>query len=123
MEIGSQHLADNESIHGSMRNSVENFVSMVIQDNLPVENVHETELKANTEQVKQSKKVYDKFMKSKRNQKSLDLDQEGNEDFIVPCNLKLDLQKVESPEVCLDLNSVEMSGLSLLERARLFTLL
>ena len=49
MEIGSQHLADNDSIHGSMKNSdnMENFVSMVIQDNLPVENVQETENKAN----------------------------------------------------------------------------
>lgn len=30
MEIGSQHLADNESIHGSLHNS-EQFVSMVVE--------------------------------------------------------------------------------------------
>ena len=49
IELGSQHLADNESIHGSMKHSydnIENVVSMVIQDNLPVEDLQEIEEKA-----------------------------------------------------------------------------
>ena len=95
VEIGSQHLADNDSIHGSLRNSFDQQneadigVSMVVTNKVQ-ENVQEMEDLANTKQLKETKRVYDKFMKSKRKQKTLE---KGLEEvpFMVPCNLRPDL--------------------------------
>ena len=39
---------------------------------------------------------------------------------MVKCNYIPDVQHVDSPKTCLDLDSVEMSTLSLLERAKLY---
>ncbi len=39
---------------------------------------------------------------------------------MVPCNLRPDLQRLESKEMCLDFDSVESVELSLMERARVY---
>jgi hypothetical protein len=73
LEIGSQQLADNESIHGSLGKSYENQeeigVSMVIQ-NEPSKVENEENI-AIEQQALMSKKAYDRLIKSKRHQKSL----------------------------------------------------
>lgn len=117
IEIGSQHLADNESIHGSLHNS-EQYVSMVV-DQKP-EDPQLLEEQICKQQDLATKRVYDKFIKSKRKLKSLTKSDEHQNTYIDKCNLNLDIQQVDSGQVCLDLDAIEMSGLGLLERARLF---
>jgi hypothetical protein len=60
-------------------------------------------------------------MKSKRAVKGLHDEEAESNVFVVPtCNLKPDLQTVTSAQVCLDFDAVEMSEVSLIDRARLF---
>lgn len=58
-------------------------------------------------------------MKSKRNQKSLEKNEEIEEkaSYMIKCNLIPDIQKTMTPKICLDFDAVEMSSLNLIERA------
>lgn len=95
VEVDSQHLADNDSIHGSLRNSFDNQadvgLSMVLQNNPNEDTQQQREDRAQANQVSATKKVYDKFMKSKRHLKTLSKQEAADVALSVTCNLKPDL--------------------------------